>query len=178
MSKKSNIPDNIQKQFEKPQFKIGDPVFFTWLGSKNMVMLQHLKQWVGAFNIRLKKIMFGILAVLKLKRIRQRIQQDISVTTKLDLLEETNSLNASKPDTQALIQSFLSTPEGQKYKAEASLQLANAYLQRVLKELNQPDLTLREKMLFNLALMEILRELEKNEEILNSIQQFNDNEIS
>ena len=34
MSKKSNIPDNIQKQFEKPQFKIGDPVFFTWLGSK------------------------------------------------------------------------------------------------------------------------------------------------
>jgi|APGre2960657404_1045060.scaffolds.fasta_scaffold58688_2 hypothetical protein len=34
MAKKSNIPDNIQKQFEKPQFKIGDPVFFTWLGSK------------------------------------------------------------------------------------------------------------------------------------------------
>jgi len=34
MSKKSNIPDNIQKQFEKTQFKIGDPVFFTWLGSK------------------------------------------------------------------------------------------------------------------------------------------------
>lgn len=34
MAKKSNVPENIQKQFEKPQFKIGDPVFFTWLGSK------------------------------------------------------------------------------------------------------------------------------------------------
>lgn len=34
MAKKSNVPDNIQKQFEKPQFKIGDPVFFVWLGSK------------------------------------------------------------------------------------------------------------------------------------------------
>ena len=34
MAKKSNVPDNIQKQFEKSQFKIGDPVFFTWLGSK------------------------------------------------------------------------------------------------------------------------------------------------
>ena len=34
MAKKSNVPDNIQKQFEKSKFKIGDPVFFTWLGSK------------------------------------------------------------------------------------------------------------------------------------------------
>ena len=34
MAKKSNVPDSVQKQFEKPQFKIGDPVFFTWLGSK------------------------------------------------------------------------------------------------------------------------------------------------
>ena len=171
MSKKSNIPDNIQKQFEKPQFKIGDPVFFTWLGSKNMVMLQHLKQWVGAFNIRLKKTMYAIRVALKLKRTKQRIQRDISVTTKQELLDEMSSLHASKPDTQALIQSFLSTPEGQRYKAEASLQLANAYLQRILKELNQPNLSMRENMLYNLALMEILRELEKNEEILSSIPQ-------
>jgi hypothetical protein len=139
-------------------------------------MLQHLKQWVGAFNIQLKKIMYAILAALKLKPTKQRIQQDTSVTTKQELLDKMSSLNASKPDTQALIQSFLSTPEGQKYKAEASLQLANAYLQRILKELNRPDLNLREKMLFNLALMEILRELEKNEEILSSIQQFSDSE--
>ena len=34
MAKKSNVPDNIQKQFDKPQFKLGDPVFFVWLGSK------------------------------------------------------------------------------------------------------------------------------------------------
>ena len=34
MAKKSNVPDNVQKQFDKPQFKIGDPVYFNWLGSK------------------------------------------------------------------------------------------------------------------------------------------------
>ena len=34
MAKKQTIPDNIQKQFNKLQFKIGDPVFFTWLGTK------------------------------------------------------------------------------------------------------------------------------------------------
>lgn len=34
MAKKQNVPETIQKQFDKPQFKIGDPVFFVWLGSK------------------------------------------------------------------------------------------------------------------------------------------------
>ena len=34
MAKKLNVPENIQKQFDKPQFKQGDPVFFSWLGSK------------------------------------------------------------------------------------------------------------------------------------------------
>ena len=34
MAKKQQAPDAIIKQFEKPQFKIGDAVFFTWLGAK------------------------------------------------------------------------------------------------------------------------------------------------
>ena len=34
MAKKNSIPENIQKQFEKPQFREGDAVFFIWLGSK------------------------------------------------------------------------------------------------------------------------------------------------
>jgi RNA polymerase-interacting CarD/CdnL/TRCF family regulator len=86
--------------------------------------------------------------------------------------------HASKPDIQAHIQSFLQTPEGQKMKAEASLTVANAYLQQILKQSNQPDLTIREKMLLNLALMEIIQELEKNEEILNLTMQSNVSEIS
>jgi hypothetical protein len=97
---------------------------------------------------------------------------------KQDHWDNKNSLHASKPDIQAHIQNFLSTPEGQKYKAQASLELANAYLYKIVNELNQPDLTTRQQMLFNLALMEILREMEKNEKILNLTQQFNDNEIS
>jgi hypothetical protein len=97
---------------------------------------------------------------------------------KQDHWDSKRSLHASKPDIQAHIQNFLSTPEGQQYKAQASLELANAYLQKVVKELNQPDLDLRQKMLFNLALMEIVKEIQRNEKILNSTQQFNDNEIS
>ena len=34
MAKKQHVPDAIIKQFEKPQFKIDDAVFFTWLGAK------------------------------------------------------------------------------------------------------------------------------------------------
>jgi len=34
MAKKQQAPDAIIKQFEKPQFKINDAVFFTWLGAK------------------------------------------------------------------------------------------------------------------------------------------------
>jgi predicted metal-dependent TIM-barrel fold hydrolase len=86
--------------------------------------------------------------------------------------------HASEPDIQAHIQSFLQTPEGQKMKAEASLTVANTYLHKILNQLNQPDLTIREKMLLNLALMEIVRELEKNETILSSTMQSNGSEIS
>jgi hypothetical protein len=32
MAKKQTMPDAILKQFNKLQFKIGDVVFFTWLG--------------------------------------------------------------------------------------------------------------------------------------------------
>ena len=34
MAKKSNVPDNIVKQFNKALFKQGEPVLFTWLGAK------------------------------------------------------------------------------------------------------------------------------------------------
>ena len=34
MAKKQLVPDTIQKQFNKIQFKQGQPVFFTWLGMK------------------------------------------------------------------------------------------------------------------------------------------------
>jgi len=34
MAKKQLVPDTIQKQFNKLQFKQGQPVFFTWLGMK------------------------------------------------------------------------------------------------------------------------------------------------
>ena len=34
MAKKSNVPESIEKQFNKALFKEGEPVLFTWLGAK------------------------------------------------------------------------------------------------------------------------------------------------
>jgi hypothetical protein len=141
-------------------------------------MLNKLKKQVGAFNTWLNRMIRGIRVAFRLRGIKLRIQRDASMSTKQELLDKMKSGHASKPDIQAHIQSFLKTPEGQKMKAEASLQIANAYLHQILKQSNQPELTIREKMLLNLALMEIMQELEKNEKILNSMTQFNDNEIS
>jgi hypothetical protein len=44
MAKKQSVPDNIQKQFEKPQFREGDAVFFIWLGSKKYGYVTYTKK--------------------------------------------------------------------------------------------------------------------------------------
>lgn len=44
MAKKQQAPDAIIKQFEKPQFKIDDAVFFTWLGAKKYGYVKHTKE--------------------------------------------------------------------------------------------------------------------------------------
>lgn len=44
MAKKQQVPDNIIKQFEKPQFKINDAVFFTWLGAKKYGYVTKIKE--------------------------------------------------------------------------------------------------------------------------------------
>lgn len=44
MAKKQQSPDAIIKQFEKPQFKIGDAVFFTWLGAKKYGYVTKIKE--------------------------------------------------------------------------------------------------------------------------------------
>ncbi|NBS61886.1 MAG: hypothetical protein EBT26_07605, partial [Microbacteriaceae bacterium] len=138
-----------------------------------MVILQKLKKLHGVLCTRLNRIIRVIRAVFRLKGIKQRIQRDASTSMKLDPLNEIHSRHASKTDIQAHIQSFLQTPEGRRMKAEASLTLANTYLYQIINQLNRPELTIREKMLLNLALMEIMQELKKNEKILNSMPQYN-----
>jgi hypothetical protein len=44
MAKKQLVPDTIQKQFNKLQFKQGQPVFFTWLGMKKYGHVIQTKQ--------------------------------------------------------------------------------------------------------------------------------------
>lgn len=143
-----------------------------------MVMLKLIKQLLGAFNIWLNRIIQGTRAAFRSRGIKQRTQRDALTLMRQDLLDDMKSRDESKPDIQALMQSFLQTPEGQKMKAEATLQVANAYLQKILIMSQQPELDLKQKMLLNLALMEVLQQLEKNEKTINSIQLSNDNEIS
>jgi hypothetical protein len=49
MAKKQKISDKIQTKFDKPQFRIGDAVFFSWLGQKQY-----------GHVIRIKKATWGI----------------------------------------------------------------------------------------------------------------------
>lgn len=44
MAKKQTVPENIQKQFNKLQFKPGDVVFFTWLGAKKYGYVKTTKE--------------------------------------------------------------------------------------------------------------------------------------
>jgi hypothetical protein len=44
MAKKPQAPENIEKQFNKALFKIGEPVFFTWLGTKKYGYVTAIKQ--------------------------------------------------------------------------------------------------------------------------------------
>jgi len=44
MAKQPNIPDTIQKQFNKVQFKPGEIVFFTWLGTKKYGYVKTTKE--------------------------------------------------------------------------------------------------------------------------------------
>jgi hypothetical protein len=50
MAKKQLVPDTVQKQFNKIQFKINAPVFFTWLGMKKY-----------GYVIRTKEMGWGIM---------------------------------------------------------------------------------------------------------------------
>lgn len=40
---KEKIPENIQRKFDKPQFRQGDAVFFSWLGQKKYGYVTKLK---------------------------------------------------------------------------------------------------------------------------------------
>jgi hypothetical protein len=44
MAKKQSVPDNIQKQFDKAQFKTSDMVAFTWLGAKKYGYVKTIKE--------------------------------------------------------------------------------------------------------------------------------------
>lgn len=44
MAKKQQIPTNIQNKFNKPQFSIGDPVYFLWLGQKKYGYVKRFKE--------------------------------------------------------------------------------------------------------------------------------------
>lgn len=140
-------------------------------------MLKHLNKLIGAFNIRLKQIIQDIRAAFKSKDIEQRIQQDASLSTKLDHMTTKNLRDAAKLDTKAHIQRLLETPQGQKMKAEAMIRTSEMYLEQITLKLNQtPPEEMAWRMVMMLALTECTETIQRNEKILNLIRQFNGNE--
>ena len=53
MAKKQKISDKIQAKFDKPQFRIGDAVFFSWLGQKQYGHVIRIKKttWGIQYNV-------------------------------------------------------------------------------------------------------------------------------
>jgi uncharacterized protein (UPF0128 family) len=112
----------------------------------------------------------------KSKAIKQRIQQDASMPMKLDHMESKSLRDVAKPGTKAHIQKLLESPEGRKMKAEAVIEMSEAYLILLTERQKNPELTLAQKMLISAAIQECSQTIQKNEKILNSIQQSNVNE--
>jgi hypothetical protein len=54
MAKNKNIPDNVEKQFNKALFKQGEPVLFTWLGAKKYGYVKTYKttNWGIQYSVR------------------------------------------------------------------------------------------------------------------------------
>ena len=54
MAKNKNVPDNIEKQFNKALFKQGEPVLFTWLGAKKYGYVKNHKttNWGIQYSVR------------------------------------------------------------------------------------------------------------------------------
>ena len=54
MAKNKHLPDNIEKQFNKALFKLGEPVLFTWLGAKKYGYVKNHKttNWGIQYSVR------------------------------------------------------------------------------------------------------------------------------
>jgi hypothetical protein len=57
MAKKSNVPESIEKQFNKALFKQGEPVLFTWLGAKKYGYVKEYKK--VSWGIQYSILSFG-----------------------------------------------------------------------------------------------------------------------
>ena len=57
MAKKSNVPESIEKQFNKALFKEGEPVLFTWLGAKKYGYVKTYKK--VSWGIQYSILSFG-----------------------------------------------------------------------------------------------------------------------
>jgi hypothetical protein len=86
MAKKQLVPDTIQKQFNKIQYKLDDAVFFTWLGMKKY-----------GYVIRTKEMAWGILYTVQESNTRypcgiQIKTHTTAYTTGCIMHEETRSI--------------------------------------------------------------------------------------
>jgi hypothetical protein len=178
MAKKQQAPDAIIKQFEKPQFNVDDAVFFTWLGAKKYGYVKTYKtsSWGIQYLVESNDTRYPCGISIK--------GHKTAYTTGCINIDETRSIGQDEltrriqtGHSSTYTELFTDTRRTEDESGSKSA-VANTYLQQILKQSNHPDLTIREKMLLNLALMEILRELEKNEEILNLTMQSNVSEIS
>ena len=73
-------------------------------------------------------------------------------------------------DKKSKVIEFLQSPEGQRYRAQYMIQEAERMLTSITQELKtNPDLNEGQCMVMNLAIHELVNEIQKQEKILNQL---------
>jgi hypothetical protein len=163
--KKSKIPVNVLKKFDKVLYKPGNQVVIKWLGEIKQGYVKETKKLMMAFITWLKpdrRIAIDYTdtpAEYRLENTPPSIQQDSYYTTK-----PTKNI----PEN---IKTFLQTPEGQKLQSEMTIQAAEEMMIAITEKMQTPDLTTAQRMMLSTALQETTETLKRHEKILQSMTQ-------
>ena len=94
MAKKSNVPESVEKQFNKALFKEGEPVLFTWLGAKKYGYVKTYKK--VSWGIQYSILSFGTTYPCGIQIKTYRTSYHVGCI----LFEETTSYGVNKLETR------------------------------------------------------------------------------
>ena len=163
---REKITEKLQAEFDKPHFQIGAAVFFSWLGAKKYGHVTTFKKtnWGIQYTVR----------SFKGTSYPCGISIDGSTTSyKVGIIYSESSVMLkllAELEQKSKITEFLQTPEGQRYRAQHIIQEADQLLISITYQLQTlPNLSEGQCLAMNLAIHELVIEIQKQENLLNQL---------